>query len=427
VEQALKRITNDVVISERSSRAVELNKRTAAVKDKCLEMKAVVQRSRTMDRVLVKIREDLDSLDRVMRMKRAEQRQKEATVEIISRRYAEQKQASDELLSRICEIIESVEQHCLAMNAQDERVGHLHPKMALVELGKRAESQETLLADMRHGLNELQAADADAYDELLRIRKDAEHREQHAVDDHPSNVEEARIQWEAEKTHLIAQYSALIRVQKDLHFHIHRGTNIKSTSQLNEFAAQGLVRDVRELRLTLGEMMEANNFTNEEISELEARARVVQRSSRARILQLKDELELSNSLRVQTEEEHCQLLALCNSLQAQVTQAGLANETTPGAAGDQSVGGAVVVTSDPALRTPGSSRRQPSLDTSDIRASVEAAAMGKRPKSLLARLTTPTRAYESCLRNSREEQEYLRHFQEASRRLRPAGCLKPSS
>jgi hypothetical protein len=425
LEQDIKRIANDVSIPEKHSRAAELSKRTAALVDKSLEMKTVVQRSRNMDRVLVKIREELDSLDRVLRMKRAEQRQKEATVEIISRRFGEQKAASDELLTRICSILDAVEQHSAAMGAAEQKVAQVRPGMALLELVAFAEAQEALLEETSSGLNELRCIDVGAFDDLLRTQKDAEYRERHATDDHPTNVDEACAQWEVEKEGLIVQYSALARVQKDLQFHIRRGTNIKSTSQLNEFAAHGLVQDVRELRLTLGEIIAANDFTKAEIQELHSRVDVMRHAHETRLNALQCEASLSYSCRIQAEEESAQLVALRDSLHEQLAQSHLlASSVVSHSPAPESA--KVREASQPAEHvTPGrSARRQNSLDTSEVRAMIEAAVMEKRPKSLLSRLTTPTKAREACLRFQREEQECLRQHVESVNNSRPVGCRK---
>ena len=429
IEQDIKRHANELLIEEKHSRAADFLKRAATLTDKLAEMKIVVQKNRNMDRVLVKIRDELDNLDRVLRMKRAEMRQKEATVDIISKRYAEQRAGSDLLLAQISETLEKMEETAFEMDKKDSAVAFVRPSMSLQDLSKMALWQEMLLHDMTAGLQELREEDALASSELHRTQAEAAELLSHATDDHPTNVDDVLAEWEVEKDRLIVEYSALAKVQKDLHFHIKRGTHIKSTSQLNEFAAQSVLQDVRELRLTLGEIMTANDFTKDEIRELHQRLQVVHGSHQRRLDALQSESSLAFSARMQAEDEALQLSELRRSLELQLAEAHLISgqpllhltAARDAGLGETRQGDHEAGTS--GEQTPGkSTRRQRSVDMSEVRASIEAAVREKRPKSLLSRLTAPTQARDSCLRAQREEQEFLKQHVEAVKKARPVGC-----
>lgn len=271
LELELKRYANFFSIHEKHTRADEFEGRSEVIRSNNLSMREMIDSLRNSDRVLVTLREQQSAVDKHMRLRKAQIRQKEATIDIITRRCNEQNEGSRGLLDGIFEELASVDRQCKELEITGTLAQRVCPTLSLRAITHNDEVRYQVLEEhlnqSRHAAELSIAADRqlEALREELAIAA-AVRSEQEAQIGGPSTalrddeevatvVQAHRVAWEREKARLHVEKTAVQRMLRDTAFHVRRGTNVKSLSQHPCPPTQDfLVKEVRELQLTVGEL-----------------------------------------------------------------------------------------------------------------------------------------------------------------------------
>lgn len=269
IELELRFFASIVAIAEKKSRAEDFRTRAAPLVERNKAMRQEIQLLRNADRVLVSLREQQDAVEKHLRLRKAQIRQKEATIDIISKRFTEQGEGSKALLDGINKEITALESLCTAMEGISPLANRVNPILTLCEIVKLDSTREELHDSVVSFYRSLSAKEMEAAAELSEVRSTTEKRRQelsqHIARCQDKDSAEAkeirhaidaqRQRWLVEKERLLLEKSKAQRALRDTLYHVRRGTNVKSTSQMpGSINATFCYEEVRELRLALGEL-----------------------------------------------------------------------------------------------------------------------------------------------------------------------------
>lgn len=476
LERELKKYNNMLSTEEKHHRADDFIGRAEVIRSNNVAMRETIDSLRNSDRVLVALREQQGAVDKHMRLRRAQIRQKEATIDVITRRCQEQSEGSRELLLGICEELVAVDGLCASMERMGTLACRVNPNLSIRGVMQHDEVRYLALEGHLHHAQRaaIYSAESDKVLEQLRVELAAAAavRSEQEAKTGPSvlidNEEVAavvrahRVAWEREKVILLAEKTAVQRMLRDTSFHIRRGTNVKSLSQHPCPPTQDfLVKEVRELQLTLGEL-EANLETDHvTLVDLERSAATLSAVREEETLKWESELQhqwaqrqdLERSIRQLREYEEL-LWMKHNGGGDDVTEGCVV--PPPPASMEHATGHLQAPHPSPSSKSPARVRlhdtaspgtsnvgtpavsasewsggdgagRSADLDefTRRLHDKATEAAQAKRPRRMLERLTAPTRSFASFTKDKSVENSERAQRLSTVASHRPIGCKQP--
>jgi hypothetical protein len=476
LELELKRYNNFFSIHEKHTRADEFEGRSEVIRSNNLSMREMIDSLRNSDRVLVTLREQQSAVDKHMRLRKAQIRQKEATIDIITRRCHEQNEGSRGLLEGIYAELASVDRQCKELEVTGTLAQRVCPTLSLRAITYHDEVRYRTLEDhLTYSQNAAELSTA-ADRQLEALREElaiaaAVRSEQEAQIGGPSTalrddeevaavVKAHRVAWEREKARLLSEKTTVQRMLRDTAFHVRRGTNVKSLSQHPCPPTQDfLVKEVRELQLTVGELQMLIEQDADQYFALQTSVNTLAHVRGEEMLKWEAELqhqwerrqELERSIRQLSEYE--EILVKKHEADGHVSGRSSPPFSPEGTvmlldAHSPSYQQSPHARALPHSRatshanshvgTPAVSASEWSVDAAARTAEIEdftrrlheratEAAQAKRPRSVMDRLTAPTRSFASFVKGASVEQ------MERSQRLssvsshRPIGCKQSST
>lgn len=474
LEQELRLYHNLFSIHEKHTRADEFEGRSEVIRSNNTSMRQTIDSLRNSDRVLVSLREQQSAVDKHMRLRKAQIRQKEATIDIITRRCNEQNEGSKGLLEGIYDELASVDEQCRQMEAAGELAQRVCPTLSLRAVTHSDEVRYRVLEDHLQQSHTSAALSLAADAQLEALREElaiaaAVRSEQEAQAGGPSTalrddeevaavVRSHRIAWEKEKAHLLAEKIAVQRMLRDTAFHVRRGTNVKSLSQHPCPPTQDfLLKEVRELQLTVGELHMLTDQDAEQYAALQTSMDTLCTVRDEEVAKWEGELQHQWQRRQELERSIRQLSEYEEML-VRKHDAGDASPFSPDGTSTM-----LVVHSPSAIRrspqgahastprhsraashansyagTPAVSASEWSVDTGVRAAELEDftrklhekatdAAQSKRPRSVMERLTAPTRSFANFVKDKSIEQVERTTRLNSVASHRPVGARQPAA
>ena len=235
-----------------AERAASFAQRTADTDAENRHMRHEIQLLRNSDRVMVTLRDTHENHKKHHRIKTAHIRQKEATIHLIAKRCAEQRQERVRMLEQLERDCEALAQLAAEEADVEATIAGLRPLRSMSHVLRfDSVDEETVEATIRD-IDALRRADDEVTVQLKGQLADFAASIDGAAGDKTATMDDIAAEWRDTKTRMLAEYQRLQKLGAELDFHVRRGTNIKATRNLPD----GMTpeeRAVRDLTLTLGE------------------------------------------------------------------------------------------------------------------------------------------------------------------------------
>jgi hypothetical protein len=252
VEQQLQCFALRYKAKNATERAQHFDQRTSETLAENKHMRREIELLRNSDRVMVSLRDTLETQKKHQRIRNAHIRQKEATIHLIAKRCTEQRDERVKMLdelSRDCAALDELADEEVAVESVVVTRTPLRSMAYLMRQdGHDEEHVEATIRDM----DALRAEDDVVTRQLREQLAELSQGIDSAAGDKTAAMSDIAVEWEDTKERMLAEMQRLTKLNAEFEHHVRRGTNIKSTSNLPDTMTPE-ERSVRDLMLQRGE------------------------------------------------------------------------------------------------------------------------------------------------------------------------------
>jgi hypothetical protein len=233
-------------------RAEHFAKRTEETMAENKVMRKEIELLRNSDRVMVSLRDTLETMKKHQRIRTAHIRQKEATIELIARRCREQREERVRMLGELEKDCDALDTLAKEETQLEGLVAGIKPLRCMAFALRYDGQDEEHIEAITRSYQELRTQD----DQAARRVSEQLATLSAGIDTETgfktATMDGIAAEWEETKLHMLAELQRLNKLHGEYDYHVRRGTNIKSVAVLPD-ALTVEERMLRDALLNLGQ------------------------------------------------------------------------------------------------------------------------------------------------------------------------------